>query len=107
VEGVRLAPHLSAACYRICQEALSNAVRHSRAQHVSLELHAANDNLHIGIVDDGLGFDPEIRRAACPMAASLGLAIMEERARNAGGRLEIDSTPGAGTRVKATFPLDS
>ncbi|HEX4332226.1 MAG TPA: response regulator [Usitatibacter sp.] len=105
MDGVRLAASLQAACYRICQEALSNAVRHSNAQRVILELQAASGTVNVHVGDDGRGFDAELRRRSHNTAPSLGLTSMEERARHAGGRLEIESTPGVGTSVRATFPL--
>jgi signal transduction histidine kinase len=55
------------------------------------------------IADDGRGFDVVARRAS---AAGLGLRAMHDRVAEHGGRLTIDSAPGAGTRVRACLPLD-
>ena len=78
---------------RVAQEALQNALRHSGAHYVAVRLH---DGV-LEVSDDGAGFDP-----ADPALRSrrLGLTSMEERARRLGGRLEIESAPGAGTMVR-------
>ena len=86
---------------RIAQEALHNALRHASAGHVAVRLRGDDGELVLEVEDDGIGFDPfapELR------AKRLGLTSMEERARRLGGRLELDSTPGAGTRVRLAVP---
>ena len=82
---------------RIAQEALHNALRHARARRVEVRLAARDGILELDIRDDGLGFDPG---DAGLRARHLGLTSMEERARRLGGRLDIRSAPGAGTRVR-------
>jgi signal transduction histidine kinase len=81
---------------RIVDEALHNAVRHAAASHVVVTLDGRGETLRVQIADDGVGFDP-----ADPELRShhLGLTSMEERARELGGSLEVDSRPGSGTRV--------
>jgi PAS domain S-box-containing protein len=93
------------ACFRIGQEALTNAARHAGATEVSLELRMAGDALELTVSDNGRGFD--VARYATPEERKkhFGLISMGERASLMGGRLEIDSVPGQGTRVRATFPL--
>ncbi|MCC6764734.1 MAG: PAS domain-containing protein [Deltaproteobacteria bacterium] len=86
--------------YRIAQEALVNAVRHAGARTIEIVLAVASDGLELEIVDDGCGFAPEARRAS----EALGLVGMEERALALGGRLEVRSAPGAGTRVRLVCP---
>ncbi|MDR7192591.1 ATP-binding protein [Luteimonas terrae] len=90
-------PGVEQACFRIAQEALTNVVRHARAQRVALRLRDDDTGLHLCVHDDGAGFAPEGARG-------LGLVIMRERAQGAGGRLEVTSTPGAGTRIEAWLP---
>jgi signal transduction histidine kinase len=84
------------AVLRIAHEALHNAVRHARAKHVKVRLSERGDRLRIEVSDDGVGFDPD---RAEVRSRHLGLTSMEERARELGGRLEIRSSPGAGTTV--------
>ena len=78
---------------RIAQEALQNALRHARREHVAVRLRRPTARLVLEVADDGAGFDP---RAPELRSRRLGLTSMEERARRLGGRLEIRSAPGAG-----------
>lgn len=101
----RLPRSLETACFRITQEALSNAARHAQARQVVVQLDHSGNLLNLNIRDDGVGFDETTARARALKKGSLGLISMEERAELAGGRLRIRSVPGAGTTVTATFPL--
>jgi signal transduction histidine kinase len=99
----RLAPDLELALYRVVQEALSNVLRHGEAELARVSFAATDRMLEIHIVDSGRGFDPEtVEREA----RGMGLLGMRERARNAGGELEIDSAPGTGTRVTVRLPME-
>ncbi|HEY8555149.1 MAG TPA: PAS domain S-box protein [Burkholderiales bacterium] len=102
---MRLAPAIETACFRLAQEALTNILRHAEARHVHVTLRAHGQELEMRIMDDGKGFDVEAARMRASRGESFGLLGMEERALLAGGRLEILSTPGEGTRVVARFPL--
>ncbi|HEU4623075.1 MAG TPA: ATP-binding protein [Burkholderiaceae bacterium] len=98
----RLDPVVELTAYRIVQEAVGNAVRHSGASRVDVSVHAADGRLHVLIRDDGCGMatvtvPSETRR-------SLGLRSMNERAEALGGTLKIDSAPGHGTTVRAELP---
>jgi signal transduction histidine kinase len=84
------------AILRIAHEALNNAVRHARADHVVVRLSQRPDVVTVEVRDDGVGFDPQ---SAEVRSRHLGLTSMEERARELGGRLEIRSAPGSGTTV--------
>ena len=106
VEGVSISTEVASACYRISQEALNNATRHSRASNIRLELESREGSLELCIGDDGVGFDELAKREVALQSGSLGLISMEERARLAGGRLKLHTSPGAGSRVVARFPLD-
>lgn len=85
----------------LAQEALHNALRHAGAGSVRVALVEDGDAVRLVVADDGVGFDPHDERIR---ARHLGLASMRERARTAGGRLRIDSAPGAGTTVSAEVP---
>jgi signal transduction histidine kinase len=93
----RVRPGVDEEVFRIAQEALHNALRHARAERVSVRLEENGDGLGLVVTDDGVGFDPA---APALRARRLGLTSMEERARELGARLEIESTPGAGTSVR-------
>jgi signal transduction histidine kinase len=86
--------------FRVAQEALRNALRHAQPQQVRVAVRAADDGTTVTVIDDGCGFDP----AAPRVRASLGLASMRERVALLGGRLEIRSRSGEGTRVSAWLP---
>jgi signal transduction histidine kinase len=82
---------------RIAQEALQNALRHAGAGRISVRLAPLDGGLALEVEDDGVGFvpdDPQLR------SRRLGLTSMEERAERLGGRLEIKSSPTAGTTVR-------
>jgi NarL family two-component system sensor histidine kinase LiaS len=86
--------------FRVAQEALANVARHSGASHVTLHLAWQNDAVTMTIADDGRGFDPEAT------AYGMGLKSMQERLGMVNGRLTIHSTPGQGTQLTATLPLE-
>jgi PAS domain S-box-containing protein len=98
---------LQTACFRIGQEALTNAARHAQASEVSVEVRIIGQVLELTVSDDGVGFD--LARYSSPEERKrhFGLISMSERASLAGGDLDIQTAPGAGTRVRASFPLPS
>ena len=93
---------VSTAAYRIAQEALTNVARHAAAGHVDVQLCLDNEFLALVVRDNGRGFDT----AALGDNEGLGLAGMHERAKLAGGHLEIVSAPGTGTQVSFHVPID-
>jgi signal transduction histidine kinase len=86
------------ACYRIAQEAMTNAVRHAQAHTCRIRL-SVDDRLVLEVADDGGGFAPD-------RLAGVGLASMRERAAELGGLLRIETHLGRGTRVWAELPLE-
>jgi signal transduction histidine kinase len=96
----RLPSEVETILYRVVQEALTNIVRHAGAGRVSILL-AQKDGAVVAVVeDDGSGFDPGATRED-----ALGLAGMRERVGLVGGRLQIETTAGAGTTLVAEVPL--
>ena len=93
----RVATTCFTACYCVCREALDNAVRHSGARRIAVELAVRHARLIMRVTDDGRGFEPH--------ASLLGIARMREHARLAGGRLDVRSAPDAGTCVSLIFAL--
>jgi len=87
-----------AALYRVAQEALHNALRHSGATRIGVTLSRTPRRVILEVADDGSGFAP-----GAP--GGLGFASMHGRAASAGGRLTIRSAPGAGTTIKLAVPL--
>lgn len=88
--------------YRVAQEALSNATRHSGAKRIEVQLRRAEDGgVELTVADDGRGF------AFDESERGLGIAGMRERALLVGGELTIESRPGRGTTIRLTVPADS
>ncbi|NWG17588.1 MAG: GAF domain-containing sensor histidine kinase [Chloroflexi bacterium] len=88
----------------ICQmanEALSNAVRHANARTISISTRQKDNLFEIVIADDGQGFDPE----GLANHNGLGLRNLQQRAALHGGRVHIETAPGAGTRLTISIPL--
>jgi PAS domain S-box-containing protein len=99
----RLDAAVETACFRIAQEAVTNALRHAGARRLDVALGVADGELALAVSDDGRGFDLAAARRRAAQGESAGLSGMEERARLAGGRLEIRTAPGRGTEVRALF----
>ena len=91
------------ALLRTLQEALSNGTRHGKGVDLTVELTGKADALELTVSDHGPGFDPQ----QVERSGRLGLAGMRERAELLGGNFEIHSAPGAGTRVRAWWPLSA
>ena len=100
----QLPPEAELALYRIVQEALANVVRHADAQHVAVRLRQRSGQIVAEVEDDGRGFRVSSGGRG---DGGLGLFGMQERAAFLGGRVEIDSTPGSGTRVRAEIPMSA
>lgn len=98
----RLDPGVEIALFRIVQEALNNALKHARSDRLHVEVQMTDGVVRCVVSDDGVGFKP----TALPVRTKhLGLTSMEERARELGGSLRIDSAPGQGTVVSVEVPL--
>jgi PAS domain S-box-containing protein len=99
-----MSPETRIVCYRIAQEALANARRHSRASRVEVFVGTQDGGLLVRIEDDGVGFDPA--EAAASVTGHLGLTSMQERAEFAGGWCHVKSAPGQGTTVEFWVPAE-
>lgn len=95
----RLAPEIEINLYRTVQEALTNVARHADAEKVLVRLTEREREVEIVIQDDGRGFDVRQRMEHVSKGHGLGLLGIRERIASLGGRFEIDSQPGKGTRV--------
>jgi PAS domain S-box-containing protein len=92
---------ISLCLFRIMQESLQNAVKHSGVRHFEVELRGASDGIHLTVRDAGRGFDPEAR----VNDRGLGLVSMHERVNLVKGTFSIESEPGRGTTIHARVPL--
>jgi PAS domain S-box-containing protein len=92
---------ISLCLYRVLQEALNNAVKHSSVLHFEVELRGAPDGLHLTVRDAGFGFDPK----TVMNNRGLGLISMQERVNLVNGTFSIESRPGRGTTIHVRLPL--
>lgn len=93
----RLPEKIERELFRIAQEALNNALKHSQAETIRVELKMNRKRVRLTVSDDGVGFEPADARMR---SKRLGLTSMQERAEAVGGSLEIESCPGEGTKVR-------
>ncbi len=107
VEGTEpesIDPRNELTALRIAQEALSNVRRHSKARRATVRLSYGVSEVRILISDGGVGFEPSRTKGILSATGGFGLTSMQERARLAGGNLEIRSAPGRGTQIDARIP---
>ena len=100
IETTRLSPRAEIELFRIVQEALTNALKHSNGGHVRIELECQDGSLMLAVTDDGQGFDPT------SAIGGMGLNTMKERAESIGGTLKISSRPGR-TQIAVKAPRQS
>jgi len=100
----RLPYSVETALYRICQESLTNAGKHSGAESITIRLAQTSDHISLVIKDDGQGFDMSLVLDADGSTRGLGLLGMERRAQDLGGTFRIESRPGSGTTIKVRTP---
>ncbi len=96
---------LKTVIYRLTQEALNNIAKHSQANLVLLTLQTIKDRIELIIKDNGGGFSLEEIQSAEKPKKGLGLTSMRERAELSGGSFMIESAPGAGTTIRASWPI--
>lgn len=101
--AVRLADDVELALYRIAQEAITNARKHSAAREIRVILDVSAESAVMSVTDNGQGFPP--RRIRPAAGHGEGIPGMRERAELLGGTLHVESAPGKGTQVLATLPL--
>jgi signal transduction histidine kinase len=102
VEAAHLSPGVDLAAFRVVQEALTNVVRHARAERATVRLRCDDGTLTVQVDDDGVGPPAGAERSP----GGRGIVGMRERARALGGDLDAGPRPGRGFRVRARFPLD-
>jgi PAS domain S-box-containing protein len=94
---------ISLCLFRVMQEALHNAVKHSGVRRFEAELHGVSDGIHLTVRDAGLGFDTE----PAMINRGLGLVSMQERINLVNGTFSIESRPGRGTTIHARLPISA
>lgn len=104
-ERERMQPEYETTLFRIIQEGLTNIGKHARATYTTIALEMEPHEVSVLIEDNGRGFDLDSVLQS-DKTSGWGLLGIQERARLLGGRCEIDSAPGAGTRIRVTVPLE-
>ncbi len=103
-EGLTTVPgEVSLCLFRVLQEALHNALKHSGVRQFTVELRGAPDAVQLTVRDSGVGFDPDVMM----QGSGLGLTSMKERLKLVGGIMSIDSRANRGTTIQARVPLSS
>ena len=102
-EDLQFPADVEALLYRAAQEAIRNVVTHARARHVDISLSRPDHLAVLEVADNGVGFDPK-RLANRPAEGHVGLRVLADLAADAGGRFEVVSHPGNGTRVHLEVP---
>jgi signal transduction histidine kinase len=92
-------------CFRVVQEAVTNAIRHAAPRALRVRLERGPQRLALQVSDDGRGFDVDVRLEGAAAAGHLGVVGMRERVRAHGGGFQLSSRPGAGTTIEIDLPL--
>jgi two-component system sensor histidine kinase DegS len=101
----RLAPYKEVTVFRVIQELLNNAHQHSNATRIQVSLDMGETLIKASVEDNGSGFDPQEALAATSPHKTIGLVTQRERVDMLGGKLQIDSSPGQGTRISLELPV--
>jgi signal transduction histidine kinase len=88
------------AAFQILQEGLVNALKHANSDSITVRVIDSDNMVHIVVEDDGAGFDPDAEIGT----DHVGMRLMKERAALVGGRIELHSSQGSGTRLEAVLP---
>lgn len=99
-EGIQLVKGIENHLFRIIQEAMSNALRHSKAERIEIRIQRKDKAIRVIIRDDGEGFELDDKKQA-----SYGLSNMQERVNEIGGSIVWITAPGKGTRIEITVPV--
>jgi signal transduction histidine kinase len=102
---VTIDPDIEITCFRVVQEAVTNAIRHAAPRDLRVRLDRRADRLALEISDDGRGFDAGPRLEGAAAAGHLGVLGMRERVRAHGGAFRLRSRPGAGTTIEVELPV--
>jgi PAS domain S-box-containing protein len=101
----RLDAEVETTCFRVAQEAVTNAVRHAKPRDICISVKEQRNRLYLRVSNDGAGFNVKLSRKLAVRGESFGLLGMEERVLLCGGVFRIVSRAGRGTQIAATFPL--
>ena len=100
-----LPAHVPMTAFRVVQESVTNVLRHAGAARIDVTVRRDGARLELRVEDDGKGFDVEETMQRAATGRALGLLGMQERVGMLHGEIDIDSSPGGGTRVHVRLPL--
>ena len=105
--AARLPAAVESTVYRIVQEALTNVLKHARADTVSVSVDRRPDEIRVIVEDDGIGFEPDVHAldAQAPVVPRLGLSGIRERLTLLSGTLTLEASPGVGTTLFVRIPI--
>jgi len=106
-KAMKLPDNISSVLFRAAKELLTNTIKHSGAQRVGMEIKFERNTVVLCVKDDGRGFDSDKGTEYSADTTGFGLFNLKERVENIGGKLKIDSSPGAGATVIITAPVDA
>lgn len=101
----RMEGRIEMALFAIIQEAVTNALKHAKAENIFVKIGKSSSDLTVTILDDGLGFDTKLLNQNYEDRGSYGMVNIKERSELTGGKLTIQSAPGAGAEITITLPL--
>ena len=101
-----MTPEIEIAGFRAVQEAVTNVIRHSRARKATVTVARRDGSLELAVADDGTGFDVKAILEGPATGKAIGLLGMRERVQILNGKVEIESSPGRGTTVRVSIPIE-
>lgn len=104
-EAPPLGRDIEITCFRVVQEAVTNALRHAEPRVLRVRIDRRRDRLALRVHDDGRGFDVAVRLEGAAADGHLGVVGMRERVRAHGGGFRLSSHPGGGTTIEVDLPL--
>jgi two-component system sensor histidine kinase DegS len=96
----RFEPYIEVMVFRAIQELVGNAMRHSQATQVKVQLDMGDTNIKVAVEDNGQGFDMDVLEEG----GTMGIKVIKERVEKLGGYMDIDSVPGSGARITFQIP---
>ena len=105
-DGLKLSEQVRIMLYRVYQEAFNNILRHAQASRVCVRFSLDEDQAILEVQDNGVGFELPNRWVKLARQGHLGLVGAMERAKEAGGSLDVTTAPGQGTLIRVVIPLD-
>jgi signal transduction histidine kinase len=105
IDKTVLSEKIAVLLFRAVQELLTNTVKHAEASNSSIIMRQSHDRVYVEVQDDGVGFDTRILEGEGSIKDKYGLFSIRERLHNLGANIQVESSPGRGTKIMMTVPL--